>query len=64
MSKLHAALNARRWRVFRRAVLDRDNWRCRTCGRPGRLEVDHIVPLAQWGGAPFDLCQWLPDALP
>lgn len=26
-------------------MLDRDEWRCRACGRPGRLEVDHIQPL-------------------
>ena len=54
MSRLHSQLDRRRWRVFRRAVLDRDGWRCQKCGRAGRLEVDHLVPL-QWGGAPFDL---------
>ena len=45
---------AARWKRARRAALDRDGWRCRHCGRAGRLEVDHVVGLAA-GGAPFDL---------
>ena len=53
-------VDRRRWRRVRREVLDRDGWRCRTCGRAGRLEVDHVVPL-EWGGAPYDAgnCQAL-----
>lgn len=43
-----------RWRRVRRIVLDRDGWRCRKCGKAGRLEVDHIVPL-EAGGEPFEL---------
>ena len=39
---------------MRLKVLDRDGWRCRTCGKVGRLEVDHIKPLDQ-GGAVYDL---------
>ena len=31
--------------MFRRAVLERDGWRCKRCRRAGRLEVDHIVPV-------------------
>ena len=53
MSRRHHQLNARRWAEARRATLDRDGWRCCQCGRAGRLEVDHRVPLAQ-GGAEFD----------
>ena len=30
-------------------VLARDNYRCCSCGRPGRLEVDHIVPISKNG---------------
>ena len=30
------------------AVLERDGWRCRQCGRAGRLECDHILPLFQF----------------
>ena len=52
MSLAHERLSGRRWARVRRAVFDRDGWRCRSCGRPGRLECDHVVPLhldgAQW----------------
>ena len=44
-----ATTNPRRWAVVRRAVLDRDGWRCVKCGKAGRLEVDHIIPV-QFGG--------------
>ena len=37
----------------RRQVLERDGCRCTQCGRPGRLEVHHIIRVAD-GGAPFD----------
>ncbi len=46
-------LRTRRWAAFRRSILVRDGYRCRTCGRPGRLEVNHIVPV-HLGGATFD----------
>ena len=47
-------VNRRVWRRVRRLVLDRDGWRCRSCGRAGRLQVDHIKPLSA-GGEPYDL---------
>lgn len=47
-------LNRRRWRHVRLKVLKRDRYRCRSCGKPGKLEVDHTVPLQQ-GGAAFDI---------
>ena len=53
MSRHHTHLNARRWSTIRRAVFDRDGWRCVMCGRAGRLECDHVVPL-----------QWEPDQDP
>ena len=34
-------LSGKRWRLLRRRILDRDGWRCRLCGKSGRLEVDH-----------------------
>ena len=37
--------NRRRWGKVRRLVLDRDSWRCQKCGKHGRMEVDHRVPL-------------------
>ena len=44
----------RRWRRVRLVVLSRDGYRCRACGKAGRLEVDHVVPLHS-GGAPWEL---------
>ena len=44
----------RQWGKVRLMVLDRDGWRCQTCGKVGRLEVDHRVPL-EHGGAVYDL---------
>ena len=46
--------NRAAWRRARTAALERDGWRCRRCGRAGRLEVHHVRRLAQ-GGAAFDL---------
>ena len=34
-----------RWRTLRMAILERDGFRCRSCGARGRLEVDHIEPV-------------------
>ena len=45
MSRLHRQTHNRTWARIRREVLDRDGWRCQACGKPGRLEVDHILPL-------------------
>jgi len=45
MSRNHARLHAARWARIRKAVLDRDGWRCVQCGAAGRLECDHVVPL-------------------
>lgn len=52
--------NRARWNKIRLQVLDRDGWVCRKCGKSGRLQVDHIVPLED-GGAIYDLlnCQSL-----
>ena len=53
-SRHQAAIPRRTWARVRRRVLRRDNYRCRSCGRPaGRAEVDHIVPMER-GGAPLD----------
>ena len=54
MSGNHLNLHRRRWAIVRRAVFERDNWRCVECGRAGRLECDHITPL-QRGGDPWDM---------
>ena len=55
MSRHHRPLvNSRRWLAVRRAVLDRDGWRCTSCGAPGALECDHVRPLRR-GGDPYDM---------
>ena len=53
MSRHHVHLNARRWAQVRRAVFERDGYRCVLCGRAGRLECDHVTPLDR-GGDPWD----------
>ena len=37
---------------MRLSILERDAWRCATCGRYGN-EVDHVRPI-QHGGDPWD----------
>ena len=55
MSRYHTRLCARRWAAVRRVVFERDGWRCVSCGRTGRLEADHIVPLQREPGQnPYD----------
>ena len=54
MSRNHVGIGWREWALLRRAVLNRDGYRCQSCGVASRLEVDHIVPLAH-GGDAFDL---------
>lgn len=45
-------LDYRRWQLARRVALEAAGWRCRTCGRAGRLQVDHKMPLKA-GGSPY-----------
>ena len=55
MSRHHLHLHARRWAAVRRAVFERDGWRCVECGRAGRLECDHVAPLQREPGQdPYD----------
>ena len=35
----------RQWGKLRLLVFDRDGWACVKCGKAGRLECDHRVPL-------------------
>lgn len=53
MSRHHDRLNRWRWASTRRAVLDRDGWRCTRCGTPRQLEVHHVEALAD-GGDEYD----------
>ena len=62
MSRHHVHLHSRRWAATRRAVFERDGWRCVLCRRAGRLECDHVVPLeADPGQDPYSVagCQTL-----
>jgi len=49
-----ARIKRGRWRRVRWEVLKRDGYRCRQCGKAGRLEVHHVVHLED-GGAPYAL---------
>ncbi|MYF31199.1 MAG: HNH endonuclease [Gammaproteobacteria bacterium] len=49
MSRNHRNMARREWERLRLATLRRDGYACQKCGKRGRLEVDHKVPL-QAGG--------------
>ena len=40
---------SREWQIVRLKVFKRDDWRCVRCGKAGRLECDHIRPIAKRG---------------
>ena len=52
MSANHAAIAGRLWTQARRVALESAGWRCGRCGRSGRLEAHHRIPLHR-GGAPY-----------
>ena len=56
-SKFSRAIRGHRWEATRRAAFDRDGYRCRRCGKAGRLEAHHALPLHVPGGLSkaFDL---------
>ena len=47
------------WERLRRQVFARDGYRCRTCGRAGRLECDHVVGLERGGSSDMSNLQAL-----
>ena len=58
MSQNHKSLTGTRaWRRVRLRVFERDGYRCVCCGKAGRLECDHIIPLPQVGGRPARFVQ-------
>ena len=64
MSKNHPAKeNPARWRKLRAEIYDAENWRCRSCGKSGRLELDHATPIGQ-GGARWDRANLQPLCRP
>ena len=50
MSRHHNSINSHRWSRVRRQIFQRDGHRCTSCGRPGRLECDHVTPLEREPG--------------
>ena len=62
MTRTWDTVRRKRWSRVRRAVFERDGWRCVKCGRGGRLECDHVTPLDREPGQdPYDVngCQTL-----
>ena len=51
MARHNAFYGSPRWRSLRLLILDRDGWRCRTCGSSRSLEVDHIIGIHDGGDA-------------
>ena len=47
--------NRKGWARVRRKVFERDGYRCRSCGRAGRLECDHVQRLDTTHKDPLDM---------
>ena len=47
--RLRLRLDPNSYRKLRTEVLQRDGWRCQTCGRPDRLQVHHIRSRGRLG---------------
>lgn len=54
----HSA-RGRRWKRLRLRAFEERAWRCVKCGKAGRLEAHHVVPIAD-GGAPMRLTNIVP----
>ena len=54
MSRHHAGMKRSAWARLRRSVLERDGYRCRSCGKAGILEVHHVQDLQHGGTNDLD----------
>ncbi len=55
MGHHHTHLNTQFWAAVRRAVFERDGWRCVMCSTAGKLECDHVTSLEREPGQnPYD----------
>ena len=43
------SLDLNSFQLLRRSILQRDGWRCQTCGSRRGLEVHHITPRSKLG---------------
>ena len=43
------SMRGRKLREYRKRLLTEAGYRCTKCDRPGKLEIGHIVPIAQGG---------------
>lgn len=55
MSLYHSRMQTRTWKITRSLVFQRDSYLCQDCKRPGKLECDHVIPLRNYPGNPFDM---------
>jgi 5-methylcytosine-specific restriction endonuclease McrA len=42
-------LESNSFQMLRRSILQRDGWRCQSCGSRAGLEVHHIMPRSKLG---------------
>ena len=54
----HSA-RGRRWKRLRLRAFEERGFRCVKCGKAGRLEAHHVIPVAD-GGAPMRLTNIVP----
>ena len=52
------------WDRIRQAVLERDNWICHECGKPGADTADHVIPQSQGGSDDMSNLAAVHDRIP
>ena len=55
MSRNHRRMPTRTWERLREETFNRDQWRCRQCGKAGALECHHTIPLETWPDQPWTI---------